>query len=99
MRGLRSVLTKDEKSLRAVWYESLSRPRERARVRELPQHSIFEPINILEKEGPTMEITLDANEVDVVGRTLRNFLGDLRMEISNTEKYDLRQSLKADEML
>lgn len=44
-----------------------------------------------------MEITLDANEVDVVGRTLRNFLGDLRMEISNTEKYDLRQSLKADE--
>ena len=32
---------KDEKSLRAVRYGSLSRPREKARVRELPQHSIF----------------------------------------------------------
>ncbi len=44
-----------------------------------------------------MELQLQEKEAEVLRRTLSSFLGDLRMEISNTEKYELRESLKEDE--
>ncbi|MBI4497623.1 MAG: hypothetical protein HY689_06990 [Chloroflexi bacterium] len=44
-----------------------------------------------------MDIRLEDNEFEVLRRALTMFLSDLRMEISNTEKYELRESLKADE--
>ncbi len=44
-----------------------------------------------------MELTLESNEVELVKRILTNYLSDLRMEIVDTEDYDMRQSLKRDE--
>jgi hypothetical protein len=43
-----------------------------------------------------MDLQLD-EKAEVLRRTLSSLLGELRMEISNTEKYDLRESLKGDE--
>lgn len=48
-------------------------------------------------EGDTMELTLQDSEVQLLERLLRSTLGDLRMEISNTESMPLRESLKKDE--
>jgi hypothetical protein len=44
-----------------------------------------------------MELSLEPRESEVLARILTASLGDLRMEISNTERYEYRESLKADE--
>ena len=44
-----------------------------------------------------MDLTLQTSEVQLLERLLTSALGDLRMEISNTESFDLRESLKQDE--
>jgi hypothetical protein len=44
-----------------------------------------------------MQLTLDAEDVELLQRILSSHLGDLRVEISNTDDYDFRQGLKADE--
>lgn len=44
-----------------------------------------------------MQLELSDREMEVIGRVLRNYLGDLRMEIRDTENFDFRQDLKADE--
>jgi hypothetical protein len=44
-----------------------------------------------------MNLTLEPEDVDLLERVLSGRLGDLRMEISNTDSYDFRQDLKADE--
>jgi hypothetical protein len=45
----------------------------------------------------SMELSLAPHESEVLTRVLTSALGDLRMEISNTERYELREGLKADE--
>lgn len=44
-------------------------------------------------------VELDQRESELVLRLLKDHLGDLRMTISNTEKYEWRQQMKADEQL
>ena len=44
-----------------------------------------------------MELTLDANEAEVLKRVVSQALSDLPMEISDTDNYDMRQDLKRDE--
>ncbi len=44
-----------------------------------------------------MDIKLEANEAGVLRQVLSNFAGDLRMEIADTDKYEVRDSLKEDE--
>lgn len=44
-----------------------------------------------------MELALQPEEVALLQRILSNYLSDLRMEIADTERYDLRQELKRDE--
>jgi ABC-type anion transport system duplicated permease subunit len=44
-----------------------------------------------------MELALQPAEVALLRRILTNYLSDLRMEIADTERYDLRQELKRDE--
>ena len=44
-----------------------------------------------------MEIGFDKNEAALLKRILSNYLGELRMEVSGTESYDMRESLKKDE--
>jgi hypothetical protein len=44
-----------------------------------------------------MNLTLEPEDVDLLERVLSSRLGDLRMEISNTDSYEFRQGLKADE--
>lgn len=44
-----------------------------------------------------MQLELDSDDVDVLKRLLERYVGDLRMEISNTENFDMRNALKADE--
>ena len=44
-----------------------------------------------------MQLELDAADADLLERLLDGRLGDLRMEISNTDDYDFRQGLKEDE--
>jgi len=44
-----------------------------------------------------MEVMLKPNELELVKRILTNYLSDLRMEIADTEDFNLRQDLKADE--
>jgi hypothetical protein len=46
-----------------------------------------------------MELTLQDSEVNFLLRVLEQTLSDLRMEISNTESYDMRQQLKQDELV
>jgi hypothetical protein len=45
----------------------------------------------------TMDVTLQDSEVNLLVRVLTQDLSSLRMEISNTESYDMRESLKGDE--
>ena len=44
-----------------------------------------------------MEIGFDQNEATLLKRILSNYLSELRMEVSGTESYDMRESLKKDE--
>ncbi len=44
-----------------------------------------------------MELTLQPGEAELLRIMLSNRLSDLRMEISNTEKYELREALKREE--
>jgi hypothetical protein len=44
-----------------------------------------------------MDLSLEPDEVTLLREILSNYLSDLRMEISNTENYELRESLKRDE--
>ena len=45
----------------------------------------------------TMHLELDTDDAVLLKRVLERVIGDLRMEVSNTESYDLRKSLQADE--
>jgi hypothetical protein len=44
-----------------------------------------------------MQLELNQGEAELVQRVLTNYLGDLRMEIRDTDSYDFRQGLKEDE--
>ena len=44
-----------------------------------------------------MELTLASEDVALLKRILTQYLGDLRMEIANTDDYEWRESLKRDE--
>lgn len=44
-----------------------------------------------------MELTLQPEDVALLKRILSLYLSDLRMEISNTENYDMRKGLQEDE--
>ncbi len=44
-----------------------------------------------------MELTLQTEEMELLKRVLSLALSDLRMEIADTENYDMRQGLKQDE--
>ena len=44
-----------------------------------------------------MQIMLDKREADVLLEVLRNHLPELREDVYNTENYDWRQQMKADE--
>ena len=46
-----------------------------------------------------MDLILQDNEVSYLARVLEQDLSELRMEISNTESYDLREQLKQDELV
>jgi hypothetical protein len=45
-----------------------------------------------------MQLTLDTGQATLLRSILEQHLGDLRMEIGKTENYDLRNSLKRDEV-
>jgi len=44
-----------------------------------------------------MELKLRPAEATLLRQILTNYLSDLRMEISNTDSYELRQALHRDE--
>ncbi len=44
-----------------------------------------------------MTLDLEPEEAAVLRRVLTTFLSDLRMEIVDTEDYDMREALKGDE--
>jgi hypothetical protein len=44
-----------------------------------------------------MELTLQPEDAALLKRILHSFLSDLRMEIVDTERWDLRQALHQDE--
>ncbi|GIW05317.1 MAG: hypothetical protein KatS3mg060_0122 [Dehalococcoidia bacterium] len=44
-----------------------------------------------------MDLHLEAGERDLLVEVLTRFLGDLRLEIGNTDDYELRQELKENE--
>ncbi len=46
-----------------------------------------------------MELTLNSEEARLLRRLLDTRLGDLRMEIADTEDYELRQALHRDEAM
>lgn len=46
-----------------------------------------------------MELTLQSDEAELLKRILTNYLSDLRMEISNTENYQLRENLQRGETI
>ena len=46
-----------------------------------------------------MELTLTAAESDLLRSTLDRAIGNLKMEISNTENFAMRNELKQDEGL
>jgi hypothetical protein len=46
-----------------------------------------------------MDLILQDNEVSYLQRVLEQDLAELRMEISNTESYDMRERLKQDEVV
>jgi hypothetical protein len=41
--------------------------------------------------------TVSATEAELLARILGGYLGDLRMEIADTENYSMRESMKQDE--
>ena len=43
-----------------------------------------------------MQVELSQEEAEVTARVLRNYLGDLSMEIRDTEDHAFREALKAD---
>lgn len=43
-----------------------------------------------------MELTISDEEAGALGRALESYLSDLRMEITDTERLDMRRRLKAD---
>ncbi|MBV8084599.1 MAG: hypothetical protein JO247_07265 [Chloroflexi bacterium] len=43
-----------------------------------------------------MQFELTPGQAEVLERVLRNYLGDLSMEIRDTENHDFRQDLKDD---
>jgi len=45
-----------------------------------------------------MEFALASGEAELLLRVLQQYLSDLRMEITDTEDFDFRQSLKQDEL-
>jgi hypothetical protein len=52
---------------------------------------------LADSAGGRMQLTLESKEVEVLKRVLSQFLSDLRMEVRDTENYDMRQDLKDDE--
>jgi hypothetical protein len=44
-----------------------------------------------------MDFNLDPKDIELLHRILSYDLSELRMEISNTDRQELRESLKADE--
>ena len=44
-----------------------------------------------------MQLNLDANEVAALLNVLNSYIPQLREEIGKTEKYEMREELKADE--
>lgn len=44
-----------------------------------------------------MDITLTAEEAQLLKKILESFLSDLRMEVADTEKYEWRKELQKDE--
>ena len=46
-----------------------------------------------------MELTLSPEEAAVLHRILTSYVSDLRMEVADTDDYDLRQRLQAEEAL
>ena len=46
-----------------------------------------------------MDLTLQADEAQLLHQILTITLGNLRMEIAGTDAYDLRQQLKQDEIV
>ncbi|MBI4322540.1 MAG: hypothetical protein HY675_28955 [Chloroflexi bacterium] len=46
-----------------------------------------------------MKLDLQPEEADLLKRILVNYVSDLRMEISQTDSFDLRQELKRDEVI
>jgi hypothetical protein len=51
---------------------------------------------LLEAKGERMELSVEL-ERPLLKQILTQYLGDLKFEISNTENYDWRQSMKRDE--
>lgn len=43
-----------------------------------------------------MELRISDGEAEVLRRALESYLSDLRMEITDTERLDMRRRLKAD---
>ena len=50
-----------------------------------------------EREESRMNFVLANGEPELLLRILHQYLSDLRMEIADTDDYDFRQGLKADE--
>lgn len=46
-----------------------------------------------------MEFTLQPEEAKLFARILAEYLSDMRMEITKTEKYEWRESLKQEEVM
>ncbi len=44
-----------------------------------------------------MQVELDSADIALLRRILESHLGNLKMEISNTENFEWRKSLQADE--
>ncbi len=44
-----------------------------------------------------MLVELEPQQIDVLLRVLTSYLSDLRMEIADTEQYDMREDLKQQE--
>lgn len=44
-----------------------------------------------------MDMNLTAEEAELLKKILQRYVSDLKMEISNTEKYEWRQEMKQDE--
>ncbi len=50
-------------------------------------------------DGKVLNLEIKPDEVDLLKKILENHLADLRMEISNTDDFEYRESLKRDEAL